>query len=227
MTSIDLLRCFRPIYTPLRPIYGPLVAKLGEVTGWADRRAIREWQAKGKPIPPPYAYKQQTLRNYARKYHLHTLIETGTQTGNTVWVLRKDFSRIVTIELDSELHQRAVERFSRERNIECVCGDSAAMLPKIVTTLEEPALFWLDGHYQGGDNARGSKDTPISEELDAVLRHRISGHVVVIDDARNFNDLNDYPPIEELCRRIRSLHPGYAVNVEDDMIHVTPMVLQK
>ena len=55
-----------------------------------------------------------------------------------------------------------------------------------VGKLEEPTLFWLDGHYSGGVTARGSKETPILDEVDKILSTKESRHVLIVDDARCF-----------------------------------------
>ena len=163
MITLRLLRFLRPIYVHFRPIYKSLAPK------YCHGLMIRLWQEQGRPLPPPAAVKRETLRQYAAKYGLNTLIETGTQHGDTVYFLKRKFSKIVTIELDRELHRKAVQRFAKDKHIECRRGDSGEILYQVVAQLLEPSLFWLDGHYQGGNAARGDKDTPISNELDAVL----------------------------------------------------------
>jgi hypothetical protein len=52
-------------------------------------------------------------------------------------------------------------------------------------------LFWLDGHFCGGVSAHGDKGTPILEELNLILSHRVKEHVILIDDARLFNGTFD------------------------------------
>jgi hypothetical protein len=55
-----------------------------------------------------------------------------------------------------------------------------------VRQLQEPALFWLDGHYSGVDTGKDELDTPVSAELEAILGSPVKGHVILIDDARCF-----------------------------------------
>ena len=47
-------------------------------------------------------------------------------------------------------------------------GDSATVLPKLLATIQEPCLFWLDGHYSGGITALGKSITPILDELQTI-----------------------------------------------------------
>jgi len=87
-----------------------------------------------------------------------------------------------------------------------------------MANLAEPALFWLDAHYSGSVTARGALDSPIVQELAAVRAHPVSGHVVLIDDMRDFNGTGGYPTVDELVRWIHSNDPGATVNVRDDIL---------
>lgn len=96
------------------------------------------------------------------------------------------------------------------------------MLPTLLSELREPALFWLDGRYSAGFRARGTKDIPISTELDLILNHSVAEHVVLIDDARYFDRTGDYPPLDELLRVVRR-NGQYRSEVTTDMIRLTPL----
>ena len=84
--------------------------------------------------------------------------------------------------------------------------------------INEPAIFWLDGHYSAGITARGDKDCPIFEELDAIFDKNNFEHILLIDDARLFIGEGDYPTIEELTNYIRIKKKKYRVNVKHDII---------
>ena len=47
------------------------------------------------------------------------------------------------------------------RRAEILQGDSTDVLPEVVEKMDEPTLFWLDGHYSGGITASGEQETPI------------------------------------------------------------------
>ena len=97
-------------------------------------------------------------------------------------------------------------------------GDSGKVLPDIMLKLNEPAIFWLDGHYSAGITARGDKDCPIFEELDAIFSKKNFEHILLIDDARCFIGEDDYPTIEELTNYVRSKNEKYQVDVKHDTI---------
>jgi hypothetical protein len=90
---------------------------------------IARWQRQGTPIPAPPSVKRDILRRTAREHDLRVLVETGTFKADTVMALRRDFDRIISVELSPELYARAVRRARRERNVELVQGDSTEVLP--------------------------------------------------------------------------------------------------
>lgn len=92
-----------------------------------------------------------------------------------------------------------------------------------MSILDQPALFWLDGHYSGGETAQGEKDTPIYEELDRILDAPDRDHVIIIDDARCFGRDRDYPSIQELSDFVRSRRPNVDIAVQDDSIRIKPI----
>ncbi|MGV8058365.1 MAG: hypothetical protein AB2L12_10135 [Smithellaceae bacterium] len=177
-----------------------------------------KWLKTGKPIPAPHLVKQEIVKHYAETYRPNILIETGTFRGEMVDACTTLFRRIYSIELSKELSQEAVDRFSNQKQISIIQGDSGNILPEILLKIDEPCLFWLDGHYSGGVTAKGNKETPILQELMAILNHHIDHHIILIDDARCFNGQNDYPTIKELKDMVLSYRPDWFFEVDYDVI---------
>jgi hypothetical protein len=92
----------------------------------------------------------------------------------------------------------------------------------ILSSINEPILFWLDGHYSGGETAKGEANTPILKELEFILRHPIKNHVILIDDARCFIGENDYPTLRELAVFVSGINNELNFTVENDIIRITP-----
>jgi hypothetical protein len=196
--------------TPLYPLFVRL----------RDRREVAAWEASGRQGPPPHAVKRRALQAYAGRHGLRTFVESGTFLGDMVEGLRRSMDRVVTIELDDALYRRAQDRFAACSNVEVLHGDSGELLRGVVQAIEEPALFWLDGHYSGGYTARGSSDTPIMRELTAIVADAPRGHVVLVDDARHFDGQGDYPSIAELREFLTDRAPGHDFEVRDDVIRI-------
>ena len=195
---------------------------LWDVGIWPSKaKGRREWTRSGRPKKVPHLEKENVVRAYARSFGIDILVETGTFHGEMVSAMRNRFEQIYSIELHPELHEKAAERFHRFSHIKLVKGDSAQVLPRIATDIQEPCLFWLDAHYSGGITARGEIDTPISAELETVLERRQSD-VVLIDDSFDFNGSNGYPTLEELEWAVKGARPDYVFTVSDYIIRITP-----
>jgi hypothetical protein len=178
-------KCFRKWAKSNRPFPPPEIIRylleeerIGEYKTWLNA---------GKPLPPPHIVKQEILKYYAEKFKPHILIETGTFMGEMIDACAKLFDQIYSVELSTELSLEAAKRFAEQSHISIIQGDSVEILPEILLNINEPCLFWLDGHYSGGFTAKGNKETPILQEVISILNHHIDRHIILIDDARCFN----------------------------------------
>ncbi len=176
------------------------------------------WQKNGSPVPPPHLVKQNTINEYQKKYKYNVLIETGTYLGEMVEAQKKNFKKIISIELGQNLFEKAKAKFKNENNITIVHGDSGKVLSEVLKNIAEPVIFWLDGHYSAGITAKGDKDCPIFEELDAIFRSGNLNHILLIDDARCFNGKGDYPTVQELKNFIQAKNGNYQMEVKSDII---------
>jgi len=181
-----------------------------------DLEARRAWEKQGRPSPPPHIIKEELIRDFAKSFNTPILIETGTYLGDMVHAMRKSFTRIISFELDPTLAAQAQQRFANDEHIEIMQGDSGKLLGDYLKKINDPCLFWLDGHYSGGITAKGSLETPIKNELTAILSHPVDGHVILIDDARCFTGENDYPTLDEL----KTFVAGRSFSVEHDVIRI-------
>jgi hypothetical protein len=171
--------------------------------------------------------RRAVLVRYAEMLDLHVLVESGTSTGDTPYYLRDNFNKIYTIECVNDIYNEAMQRLSPYSNIHTFWGDSAEVLPQILKELDEPALFWLDGHWSApGHNPEG-RDTPVEIELQLILAEEMLPHVILIDDARVFmegadweTERYDYPTLSWV-RQYAWAH-DYTYALRDDIIRLTP-----
>lgn len=158
-----------------------------------------------------------TLRD---TYNLTTFIETGTYKAATTTWAAENFERVVSIELDEGLHNRAKEIFAKQKGVKLVQGDSATELAKVLKRLKKPALIWLDAHWCKAGKATRA-ECPLREEL-AAIRDSGVEHFILIDDARLFENPpnSDWPTMTE----IEELLPErYLYTIRDDAIIATPL----
>lgn len=165
--------------------------------------------------------KQNVLLQLQHRYQLSTLVETGTYLGDTLFAVYPAFNKLYSIELSEHYYNKAKKRFKRFPKINLIHGDSGQELKKLVGQLSAPALFWLDGHYSGGLTAKGEKECPIFEELNAIFSSSLP-HVIVIDDARLFVGAKDYPTVDELRNYLQTHRPNYSLSIDTDSIRLLP-----
>ncbi len=183
-----------------------------------EKYEYRQWIKNGRPSPPPHIVKQNAIREYREKYGCNVLVETGTFLGDMIEAQKRFFKSLHSVELSPELFELAKKRFLKDSNVFLWQGDSGEVLRDIVVKLDEPALFWLDGHYSGDFTALGKKECPVLEELEAIFSGRNFDHIILIDDARLFTGEGDYPKIEELNALVSAKNNRYKLLVKDDII---------
>jgi hypothetical protein len=179
------------------------------------------WKLRGQPVRSPHLLKQRAVREYARRYGLRTLIETGTYYGEMIAAVKSDFERVYSIEFDAELARRAARRFAGDPRVCILEGDSQKALPELLKSISEPALFWLDAGYWGWAELARDPER-LSVEVEAALSHPVKGHVVLMDDARMLDGRNGAPTFEELRARIAARFPDRRVELRHDIIRITP-----
>jgi len=164
--------------------------------------------------------KQKAIQFYAEKYGIKTFIETGTYIGRMVKAQLPFFNSIISIELSPQLYKYNKNKFKNYKKVKILLGDSGEILPGVIDGLNEPALFWLDGHFSAGLTAKGNLNTPVSDELTYILESG-HNHCILIDDARLFNGTNDYPELEKLKSYVSAQKSNSAIVVENDIIIIT------
>lgn len=168
-------------------------------------------------LPPKLA------RAARRAVGARTLVETGTNVGNSAARAAPLFERVVTIERDPTLHATARSRHADLRNVEWVLGDSREVLPQL--DLSEPTVFWLDGHWSAGDTAGEGDECPLLEELATIGPQ----HAILIDDARLFvepppppHDPSQWPTLEQVIAALDNRE----VTIREDVVVALPRRLR-
>lgn len=183
------------------------------------------WKRNGRQGAPPPAEKHRIIKEYAERFGIGTLVETGTYWGDTVDAVEDEFDRIYSVEFDDFLFGQARRRFSRNERITILHGDSADILPKVLAEVDGPCLFWLDAHCSGGMTGKGPLLTPIVDELRTILGDR-PDHVVLADDASAFVGDDDYPTLDQVRELVRAHRPEWAFEVDSNIIRAHPRVTQ-
>jgi hypothetical protein len=167
---------------------------------------------------------EQLVADLGRANGISRAVETGTHRGDGAATLARHFRRVETIELSRHYALRAKLRFLTNGRIAVRQCDSARLLRPST----EPTMYWLDGHWSGGDTAGADHECPVLDELRATS----PGHendCYVIDDARLFvnpppppHDPGHWPSLDEIREVVAEIRPRHRVRVERDVIVVEP-----
>ncbi|HEY6505837.1 MAG TPA: hypothetical protein VIZ28_17805 [Chitinophagaceae bacterium] len=182
----------------------------------------KKWEQDGKPLPPPHTVKQEAIQYYQKRSGYNVLVETGTYKGDMIFAQKEFFKKIYSIELSQALFERAKKRFSGQASVSLKQGNSGDVIATVLAELQEPAIFWLDGHYSGGITATIEKHSPINEEIQALIANNRLQHIILIDDARIFVGEQGYPTIEEMKELTAKYFPSYYFSVDEDIIRLVP-----
>lgn len=169
----------------------------------------------------PHILKRRIIKRKAQEHNARMFVETGTLFGDMTYSQRNHFKRLFSIELDSYLFHRACRRLKRFPHITLLHGDSGQKIAEVLKEVTEPCVFWLDAHFSGGITAHGEQATPIHKEIVAILKHDIKDHVILIDDARDFNGSGGYPSSKELRLFVENLDQHYSVWLESDILIIS------
>jgi hypothetical protein len=117
-------------------------------------------------------------------YDIEVMYESGTNSGTTLFHMQPYFKEIYTCEILMNLYLSTMQKSIEKgfKNIFFYCGDTLDILPKICEQINEPMLFWLDGHYFKHGKGRGRVDPPMKEELEIILEKHNQNSIIMIDN---------------------------------------------
>ena len=112
-------------------------------------------------------------------------IETGTHNGDTIFDLEPYFNKLYTIEFSEKYYNNTKNKYSGSK-INFLLGDSAVVLESLLPNITDKCIFFLDGHFSGGDTGQSSKDCPLEEEITHINHLYTNNAIIIIDDFRLF-----------------------------------------
>ncbi|GHB90012.1 SGNH/GDSL hydrolase family protein [Cerasicoccus arenae] len=186
----------------------------------ASKEELKAIRHAMRPQPAHPDRKRAILREQGERFGCRIFIETGTYLGDTLAALEDAFAQLHSIELSPQLYQDAKRRFKDTPQIMLHQGNSGDVLPHLLESLNEPCLFWLDGHASGHDTAQPDELTPILRELKAIVAHPVKKHCILIDDAREFGRGKGYPALKRVSAIVEGVYSGWEVS--EDIIRITP-----
>jgi hypothetical protein len=173
-----------------------------------------------------------TLRSEVlAKYPNEMFIETGTYDGAGCLVaVQCGFKHVVSFEISGKKFLAACTLLQDYPQVKLVLGDTYDLFPLLMPKIaEQQCTFWLDAHnpedgvvhQHPGQWSR----VPIMFELQAIAKHPIKTHTIMIDDLNHFRSgVFDHIGEEQLKDALRKINPDYRFVYEDGAGHETILV---
>ena len=112
-------------------------------------------------------------------------IETGTLNGDTIFSLEPYFNKLYTIEFSEKYYNNTKNKYSGNK-INFILGDSSIVFETLLPNITDKCIFFLDGHWSGGDTGKSNKDCPLYEEVTHINNLFTNDAIIIIDDFRLF-----------------------------------------
>jgi len=116
------------------------------------------------------------------------------------------------------------------KKIEFILGDSSIVLEKILPKIKDKSIFFLDGHWSGGDTGRSNNDCPLNEEITHINNLFLNEAIIIIDDYRLFgikgcedwSEINKDKLLKILNERVKKVYHLDSECSKDDrlIIHI-------
>lgn len=169
-------------------------------------------------------YKTASVELF-RSYPNEVFIESGSFIGDGIQcALCAGFKTIYSIEISESLYLKCVERFRDKDNVHLIHGDSPLILNRLLSDINVPITFWLDGHNSGTDGDTGIVTTygkyerPLIYELDIIQRHHIKTHTLIIDDLRLWTMEENGFDIKTIIEKCLEINSQYEFTFRDGYI---------
>lgn len=171
------------------------------------------------------------LKDDYKKYPC--FIETGTLNGETIFALEPYFNKLYTIEFSKIYYNHTKNKYTGNK-INFIMGDSSIVFESLLPTIKDKCIFFLDGHWSGGNTGRSNKDCPLYEEIRNINNLFQSDAIIIIDDFRLFglnkdedwSEINKESLLNILKQRINKVYHLDSVYAKDDrlIIHINSKI---
>lgn len=161
--------------------------------------------------------REDTFTRYPNEY----FVETGCHEGYGIdLALKAGFDHVYSIELYPYYVNFCRERFAVNPNVHIIEGDSGEALYDVIKDIDKPITFWLDAHLVRDYEILGYEPSPTLKELEAIKKHPIKTHTILIDDIRLFRGPDEwgieygFPPLDAIMQTILEINPNYEFSYE-------------
>lgn len=166
---------------------------------------------------PIYGDELSKWKNGARIF-----IESGLLEGyGASKALEAGYEETFSIEIDPESIKLAKHNFetkpewiklAKGKKINFILGDSSEKLFDVMSNINEQCCIFLDAHF-GAVDRLNFNCLPLMLELEALKKHSIKTHTILIDDIRLLKNGEGHLPWtkEEIINKLLEINPNYKI----------------
>lgn len=175
----------------------------------------------------------EDYKNLRQKYFCDYFLETGYYMGSGVdRAIHAGFEKIFSIEISSihvENGRKRHQDYITLGQVEIIQDDSRNLYETIKQFPTKRFLFFLDAHADQSFHHERSINCPVVEELEAIRKHPIKDHVILVDDMRLFRSQSAWARgiiIDKIIEELHKINPNYKISflkgvAENDVLCAT------
>jgi len=157
------------------------------------------------------------------KNNSDTFIETGCLGGEGIQcAIKSGYKNIYSCDINYEFVQKCKKRFSEYSNVKIFHFPSVIYLKKILENINKRSVIFLDAHsmpfnptnsimgFDINTMENSIASTPLLRELDAIKKHDIKNHTILIDDIQCFDTwMFNFLTIDVVRKKIFEINKNY------------------
>lgn len=159
-------------------------------------------------------YKELKQKNLCDSF-----LETGYYMGSGVHrAIQAGFEKIFSIEISS-IHVKNGKKHYEDNillgQVEIINDDSRNLYETIKQYPNKRFLFFLDAHADQSIEHERSVNCPVLEELEAIKKHPIKDHVILVDDMRLFRSQSAWARdilVDKIVEELHKINPNYKIS---------------
>lgn len=142
-------------------------------------------------------------------------LETGYYMGSGVHrAIQAGFKKIFSIEISSIYVANGKKHYENNNKVKIIHDDSKNLYETIKDFPNKRFLFFLDAHADQTSEHEQSINCPILHELEAIRKHPIKNHVILVDDMRLFRSQSAWATgiyVEQILEQLHTINPNYKI----------------
>jgi len=121
------------------------------------------------------SYVANEFLKLKEEFSITNVIELGTCVGGTTKWLSENFEKVLTVEINADFRNIALQRLGGSGKVTSILGDSVEQLPYMLSLCDSVPLVFIDSHW--------NSHLPLFDEL-AIIKQSVLKPIIVIHDCK-------------------------------------------